>query len=241
MTSRARREGTVLLSNGYARKLVRVLVASVALATIYFPSAAESQPAFEARIQDYAKQETVTEGYSHLSDESLPFLGDESIAYEGPYANGKHFPHLDPRGRSQQPQESQPLRVEPQVVVFELANPKTRVPQLRGHAAFLLGLIILFICEAAIRSDPAAKGISLAKGVEQNAKSLLKLEDVGRSLLVVLTALFSPFLLVVGGVRLAKTFPAWIKWAKDNDEVGVAHFLFLFFYIWLQFLDPVGS
>lgn len=232
---------TILINSGYTRKFIPILVAGVTLATIQFPSAAKSQPTFEPKVQDYARQETLTDGYSRLSDESLPFWGDESRANDIPYGRGEYGPDFGPTDQRQRPQEQQPLRVEPQAVVIDVAHRKSRAPTLKGHASFLLGLLILLICEAAIRSDPAAKGMSLTEGVGLNMKSLFQLRDIVRSLLVVVSAFTAPFFFVVGSIQLAKTFPSWIKWAKDNDEVGVAHFMFLVFYIWLQFVDPAGK
>ncbi|KAL8433514.1 hypothetical protein ACSSS7_003805 [Eimeria intestinalis] len=116
-----------------------------------------------------------------------------------------------------------------------------RTPTLRGHGFFLLGLMMLIFCLNAMRSDPAAKGLSFVEGVRLNANSLLKMEDVLRSLFVVLTAFTAPILLAVGMARLARTLPSYIRWAKDHDELNLSRLAIVFLYLCLFLLSPWGK
>lgn len=136
-------------------------------------------------------------------------------------------------------QKTPPVQVERHLIVVEPEYQK--IPSLKGHGFFIMGLVMLALCLNAIRSDPSARGLNFLQAVDLNARSLFKFEDVARSLFVVVAAFAAPAFIAVGVRRLFKTLPAYLKWAKDKDEVGIAQLALLVLYSWMFFMDPAGK
>lgn len=170
-------------------------------------------------------------------EQNNAFLGDSTLTYGLPseLQMSSDYNPGPPEAEKQKPA----VHVEQHVIVVEPEYRK--VPVLKGHGFFLMGLFILAMCLSAIRSDPAARGMNFFQGVEMNARSLVKFEDVARSLFVVLAAFSAPFFLAVGAKRLYTTLPSYLKWAKDNDEIGIAQLVLLVLYSWMFFMDPSGK
>lgn len=96
---------------------------------------------------------------------------------------------------------------------------------------------MLAMCLSAIHSDPRARNAGFLEGVSMNARNLVAFRDLARSLFVVLTAITSPLFIAWGAKRLIKTLPAYVKWAKDNDEFGLGYMALMFLFIWMFFFD----
>ncbi|KAL8424706.1 hypothetical protein Efla_001283 [Eimeria flavescens] len=107
-------------------------------------------------------------------------------------------------------EEEEQQAVEGEQQKTPLAGARQKSPHLQGQEFFALGLVMLIFCLTAIRSDPAGTELSLMQGVKLNAASLLAMNDVIRSLFVVLTAATAPFFLISGGLRLARTLPSYV-------------------------------
>ncbi|CDJ66971.1 hypothetical protein, conserved [Eimeria necatrix] len=174
------------------------------------------------------------------TDYSAYQLGDGTLTYptgeyDEDFVTLPERPH-DPVHRA--PRQEQ-VKVERHVVF--VAEGRPQVPVVKGRGFFILGLIMLAMCISAIHSDPRGRNAGFLEGVSMNARNLVAFRDLTRSLFVVLTAITSPLLIAWGAKRLIKTLPAYVKWAKDNDEFGLGYMALMFLYIWMFFFDSKGQ
>ncbi|CDI78861.1 hypothetical protein, conserved [Eimeria acervulina] len=178
------------------------------------------------------------------TDTSHNQLGDGTLSYRADSLEEDYVPlgHSTPhalQGNAPHLQDQQPVHVERHVIV--LGEERARVPVLRGRGFFILGLLMLAMCLSAINSHPDSKSAGFLKGVASSARNVVEFKDLMRSLFVLITALSAPLLIFWGARRLVKTLPAYLKWAKDNDEFGIAQFVIVLLYVWMFFFDPTGK
>ncbi|CDJ57734.1 hypothetical protein, conserved [Eimeria maxima] len=180
------------------------------------------------------------------TETSVNQLADGTLSYRTDMLDDEFIPlaHATPHAihaqtPSMQQQQQQPLHVERHVIV--LGEERPRVPVLRGRGFFILGLLMLAMCLSAIHSNPDAKSSSFLQGVSSSARNVAQFKDLARSLFVLLTAAASPLLIGWGIKRLVKTLPAYLKWAKENDEFGIGQLVIVLLYTWMFFFDPAGN
>ncbi|CDI77955.1 hypothetical protein, conserved [Eimeria praecox] len=178
------------------------------------------------------------ESLGSLTETSLNNLGDGTLSYRTETQEEEYIPLPHPTQQAPPPQQ-QPVHVERHVIV--LGEERPRVPVLRGRGFFIVGLLMLAMCLSAINSHPDSKSPGFLKGVSASAKNVAQLRDLARSLFVLLTAAAAPVLIVWGAKRLFKTLPAYLKWAKDNDEFGIGQLVIILLYTWMFFFDPTAK
>lgn len=166
------------------------------------------------------------------------FLGDSTLSFS---------PHLDKTHNQYHPDEEQeqekqkqklPILIEKHILVVEPEQRKA--PILKGHGFFLMGLFFLALCFSMIRSDASLKEKSFFEGVDTTVQRLLDLKSVARGLLVLLSLSATPVFLAIGTAKLVRTLPSYVKWAKDNDELGLAELVLLTIYGFLFVLDSAA-
>ncbi|KAL8449594.1 hypothetical protein Emed_003026 [Eimeria media] len=114
-----------------------------------------------------------------------------------------------------------------------------RRPVLKGHGYFLLGVVMLCLCVYVVIADPERWSSSDSLQTSQLKK--MAAGDLVRSLFLVAMVYAMLYFFLVGGVRLARTLPAYLRWAMLNDEFSFFKIVAVILCVTFFLLGPWGA
>ncbi|KAL8444675.1 hypothetical protein Emag_005387 [Eimeria magna] len=88
-------------------------------------------------------------------------------------------------------------------------------PVLRGHLLLFLGILMLIFAVNGVKVDPAAKEMTFEEGVRLGVMNPMGTADLVHASLALLAGLLGPIFVLVGGIKLARSLPPYLRRPKE--------------------------